>query len=125
MPVIQEFAKRGLGEGTLENIQLVGASLDRIRDKVTAVAQKKRRTQRKGPQTWGGQAYHALEGLIREGFFEHPDKRTLEQVIEALEARDLPTEGKERNIAAALARRVKRGILKKSKVAEGWIYWAE
>jgi uncharacterized protein (DUF362 family) len=126
MPVIQEFVQRELGEGTLENIQLVGAPLNRIRDKITSavIGQKKRRT-RKGPQTWGGQAYHALEGLIREGFFKHPDKRTLEQVVDALEAKDLPTEGKEQNIANALARRVKKGILKKSKVAEGWIYWAE
>jgi len=83
------------------------------------------RTQRKGPQTWGGQMYQALEGLIREGFFKHPDKRTLEHVVKALESEGLLTKGKEDKIANSLARRVKKGVLKKSKVSSQWVYWAE
>lgn len=127
MPVIQEFVKRGLGEGTLENIRLVGASLERIKAKVASsvVIPKQLLAKRKGPQTWGGHAHQALEGLIREGFFKLPNKRTLEHVVSALEARGLPTEGKERQIADALARRGKKGVLNKSKVAHGWVYWTE
>ncbi|UCE29373.1 MAG: aldo/keto reductase [Candidatus Bathyarchaeota archaeon] len=83
------------------------------------------RRQGKGPQTWGGQASKALEGLIREGFFKHPDKRTLEHVVKALEAQGLPIKGKEGNIVGFLARRVKKGVLKKSKVSTGWVYWTE
>jgi len=83
------------------------------------------RAQRKGPQTWGGQMYQALEGLIREGFFKHPNKRTLEHVVKALESKSLPTKGKKDNITNSLARRVKKGVLKKSKVSNGWVYWTE
>jgi len=84
-----------------------------------------RAAQRKGPQTWGGQMYQALEGLIREGFFKHPNKRTLEHVVKALESKSLPTKGKKDNITNSLARRVKKGVLKKSKVSNGWVYWTE
>ena len=88
------------------------------------------RTQRKGPrargpQTWGGQMCQALEGLIHEGFFKHPNKRTREHVLKALEAKGLSTKGKEDNITHSLARRVKKGVLKKSKVSNGWVYWTE
>lgn len=79
----------------------------------------------RGPQTWGGQMCRALEGLIREGFFNHPNKRTLEHVIKALEAQGLPTKGKEGNVFGSLARRVKKGVLKKFKVSNGWVYWTE
>jgi hypothetical protein len=87
-------------------------------------------TQRKGPrasgpQTWGGQACQALEGLIHEGFFKHPNKRTLEHVVKALESKDLSTKGKEDNTTGLLARRVKKGVLKKAKVSNGWVYWSE
>lgn len=81
--------------------------------------------QGKGPQTWGGQMCRALEGLIREGFFKHPNKRTIEDVIKALEAQGLPTKGKKGNIVSSLARRVKKGVLKKSNVSNGWVYWTE
>ncbi|MEE8632285.1 MAG: aldo/keto reductase [Candidatus Bathyarchaeia archaeon] len=80
---------------------------------------------RKGPQTWGGRMSHALGKLIREGFFKHPNQRTLEQVVKVLESKGLLTQGKDGRIADSLARRVKKGVLKKSKVSNGWVYWAE
>ena len=127
MPVIQEFAKRGLGEGDLGNIKVVGTSFERLKEKFVSAAmtQKKILAQRRGPQTWGGHAYHALEGLIREGFFKHPNERTIEDVVKALEVKGLSTKGKEGKIASSLARRVKKGVLKKSKVSSGWVYWTE
>ncbi len=79
----------------------------------------------KGSQTWGYQMYRALEGLIREGFFKHPNKRMLEHVVKALESKGLPTESKRANITNALAGRVRKGVLKKSEVANGWVYWTE
>ena len=83
------------------------------------------RAQRKGPQTWGYRACQALEGLIREGFFKHPNKRTLGHVVKVLESKGLSTKGKEDKITNSLARRVKKGVLKKSKVSNGWVYWTE
>jgi hypothetical protein len=79
----------------------------------------------KGLYTWGGQASHALGGLIREGFFNHPNRRSLEDVVKALESKGLLTEGKEGNISNILAGRVKNGVLKKSKVSKRWVYWTE
>jgi len=127
MLVIQEFVKRGLGEGDLENIEIVGASFEGLKEKFmsAAVTQKKLRAQRRGPQTWGGHAYHAFESLIREGFFKQSNERTIEDVVKALEAKGLSTKGKESKIASSLARRIKKGILKKAKTSDGWIYWAE
>ncbi|MCW3976649.1 MAG: aldo/keto reductase [Candidatus Bathyarchaeota archaeon] len=79
----------------------------------------------RGPQTWGGQMSQALEGLIREGFFKYPNRRTREQVVKALASKGLSTKGKETNITYSLARRAKKGVLKKSKVSNGWVYWTE
>ncbi|MGD2157718.1 MAG: aldo/keto reductase [Anaerolineales bacterium] len=80
---------------------------------------------RKGPKTWGYQMSLALGELIGEGFFTSPQKRSLEQVLKALESRGLPTEGKESNITNALAGRVKKGLLKTSKLSNGTVYWTE
>jgi hypothetical protein len=127
MPVIQEFVKRGLGEGNLKNIEIVGTSFERLMEKhiAAAMTQKKLHAQRRGPQTWGGHAYHAFESLIREGFFRLPNKRSIEDVAKALEDQGLLTKGKESKIADSLARRVKKRVLKKAKTSEGWVYWAE
>ena len=127
MPVIQEFVKRGLGEGSLRNIEVVGTSLERLEKKFSAAAktQKKRHAPSSGPQTWGGHANRAFGRLIQEGFFKQLDKKTMEDVVKALEIRGLPTEGKEGRIASFLARRVKKGILKESETSNGWVYWTE
>jgi uncharacterized protein (DUF362 family) len=127
MPVIQEFAKRGLGEGDLKNIEIVGASFECLKEKFmsAAMTQKKLHAQRRGPQTWGGHAYHAFESLICEGFFKLPNKRTIKDVAKALEARGLSTKGKEGKITNSLARRVKKGVLRAAKGPDGWLYWTE
>jgi diketogulonate reductase-like aldo/keto reductase len=86
------------------------------------VAQRRRG---KGPQTWGGQMSQALRGLVRDGFFKCPNKRTLEHVAKALESKGISTRGREGNICNSLAGRVKKGVLKRSKTSSGWVYWTE
>jgi diketogulonate reductase-like aldo/keto reductase len=88
-------------------------------------AAARRKAQGKGPQTWGGQACQALEALVREGFFKSPNKSTREHVVKALESKGLSTKGEEQRITGLLARRVRKGVLKKSKVSTGWIYWTD
>ncbi len=78
-----------------------------------------------GPQTWGGQMSRTLDSLIHEGFFQYPNKRAIEQIVKALEAKDLKTEGKKSNITNALAARVRKGALKKAKVSMNWVYWKQ
>jgi hypothetical protein len=79
----------------------------------------------KGPQTWGGQMSRALEGLVREGFFKHPNKKTLEHVVRALESKGLSARSKEDSISNSLNGRVKKGVLKRSRTSNGWVYWIE
>ncbi len=76
-----------------------------------------------GPQTWGGQMSKALQGLVYDGFFKHPSKRTLNDVTKALESRGISTRGKEDHVSSSLVGRVRKGILKRSKTSGGWIYW--
>jgi hypothetical protein len=127
MPVIQEFVKRGLGEGDLDNIEISGAAFESIRKKflIAGKTQKKLQSQRRGPQTWGGHAHHAFEGLISEGFFKLPKKRTIEEVARALETKGLSTNGKEGKIVNSLNRRVQKGVFRKARGPDGWVYWAE
>jgi uncharacterized protein (DUF362 family) len=127
MPVIQEFVNRGLGEGTLKNIEIAGTSLENIKKKLACATktQKKSRLKRAGPQTWGGQAHHALENLISEGFFRLPNKKTVDDVAKALEAKGLSTNIMKTKITDSLTRRVKKGVLKKAKNQGGWVYWTE
>jgi uncharacterized protein (DUF362 family) len=127
MPVLQEFVSRDLGEGDLTCIEILGAPFERLQKKFTIAiaAQKKAQAKLKGPQTWGGHAHHALESLIREGFFALPNKRTMGDVVNALQAKGLSTAGKEAKIEASLARRVRSDVLRKDRTQMGWVYWAE
>jgi uncharacterized protein (DUF362 family) len=61
MPVIQEFVKRGLGEGVIENIQIVGSSLERLQKKFMVLETAQKTLHRNGAQTWGGQAHRVFE----------------------------------------------------------------
>ena len=125
MPILQEFVKRSLGEGNQENIEVVGASLENLKKKFKAAqkAQKQQTAKHKGATTWGSKTHNIFKSLVEEGFFKQPNKRTIKDVVDALEARGLPTKGKETKIADILARRVKKGILKKHKNPTGQAYW--
>jgi len=127
MPVIQEFVKRGLGEGDLKNIKMLGAPFEGLRKKFASAAkiQKRLRVRDGAPQTWGGQVHRAMKTLVQEGFFKLPNRKTREDVARALAARGISTKGKESKIASILARRVKRGVLKAAKGPDGWVYWTE
>lgn len=126
-PVIQEFVKRGLGEGCLENIEVVGTSFESLQEKFKSAskAQKKQSKSSSGPQTWGGQANRAFKDLIRRGFFKQSKSRTITDIIEALEARGLTTEGKESAIIGLVERRIKKRLLKESEASGKRVYWTE
>jgi uncharacterized protein (DUF362 family) len=126
MPVIQEFAKRGLGEGNFKNIEIVGASFDNLKEKFTyALKTAKSHHHKTSPQTWGGRANREMKSLVQEGFFKLPDKRTTRDVARALEVRNVETEGRESSIAGILSRRVEKGVLKTCKGPDGQLYWTE
>jgi uncharacterized protein (DUF362 family) len=112
MPVIQEFAKRGLGETKIENIEILGFDFGELQKECQAAIKAFRETKKtQGVQTWGGKANRAFALLVEEGYFKPPKKRTLEDIIKALEIKGLSTKGKENKIPSFLARRVKNGTL--------------
>jgi len=124
MPVLQEFVKRGLGEGNLRNIEIIGASFEELKEKFKlASKQHANRWRDKGGafKMWAP----AVDTLIQEGFFKLPNKRTREDVKKALMARSVPVEGNMNLVVTTLARRVKKGVLKATTSPEGWIYWTE
>lgn len=124
MPIIQEFVKRGLGEGDLKNIEIVGATLESLREKFKlATQQHKQKWRERGgaPKRWAP----AIDNLIREGFFKMPNKRTREDVKKALKAKSIPVEGNMNLVVTTLTRRVKKGVLKAVNGSDGWIYWTE
>jgi uncharacterized protein (DUF362 family) len=124
MPVIQEFVKRGLGEGNMENIEIVGTSFESLKEKFASAAktlEEKWRACGGAPKIWAP----AIDSLIRERFFKLPNKRTREDVAKVLEARAISTKGNAGVIANTLTRRVKKGVLKGTKGPDGWVYWTE
>jgi len=124
MPVLQEFVRRGLGEGDLKNIEIVGASLETLKARFKlASGQHAKKWQEKGgaPKMWAP----AIDALIQDGFFKLPKKRTREDVRKALEARSVPVEGNMNLVLTTLKRRVKKGALKATEEPEGWTYWTE
>jgi len=124
MPVIQEFVKRGLGEGDLEKIEIVGTSFESLNEKFASAAktlEEKWRAHGGAPKIWAP----AIDNLIQEGFFKLPNKRTREDVAKALETKAISTKGNAGIIANTLTRRVKKGALKGTKGPDGWVYWTE
>ncbi len=127
IPVIREAVNRGLGKGSLSDIEVVGVSFESLEQEFADLAKAygKPRGRQDGPQTWGGLAHRAFKGLIREGFFRLPHRRTVKDVAKALESKGIPIEGREEKIAGFLARRVRSGVLKTTTSEDGRVYWTE
>ena len=124
MPIIQEFVKRGLGEGDLKNIEIVGTTLESLRKKFKQAAkQHKQKWRERGgaPKMWAP----AIDDMIREGFFKLPNKRTREDVKKTLKAKSIPVEDNMNLVVTTLTRRVKKGVLKAADSSDGWVYWTE
>lgn len=124
MPVLQEFVRRGLGEGDLKNIEIMGASLETLKSKFKMASKQQAKKWREiggAPKMWAP----AIDGLIREGFFKLPNKRTREDVRKALKDKLIPVESNMNLVVTTLTRRVKKGVLKAKKGLDGWIYWTE
>lgn len=125
VPIIQEAVKRGLGIGDMTKIRIVGDSLERLKEEVTLGLRALRKSRPKGPQTWGGRANRTFKELMNEGYFRLPNKRTIDDVAKALQAKGLEVQGKRDKIEAALVRRVKNGTLQSSKTQDKKLFWTE
>jgi uncharacterized protein (DUF362 family) len=125
MSVIQEFAKRSLGQSNIERIEIVGADFEALKAEFEAAKRSRPRPKKnQGPKTWSGLAHCALQSLVEERFFEKKNERTLEDIITALEEKKIPTAGREQKILGLLARRVKKGVLRRESDRDK-IFWRE
>jgi uncharacterized protein (DUF362 family) len=123
-PVIQEFVERGLGEGRLENVEVVGTPLEDAKRGFKAAVktlEKMWREQGGAPKSWSSE----IDNLIKEGFFNLPNSRTREEVAKALEAKRVQVKGNVTAMVTTLNRRVKKGKLKTERRPDGWVYWIE
>lgn len=124
MVLIQEFVKRDLGVGEIENIEIVGGTLESLKEEFKAGVKTLKEKWREGggaPKSWAP----GIDSLIKRGFFRPPNRKTIADVADALEAMGISTKGKRGAIATTLARRMKKGRLKGTKGSGGWIYWTE
>jgi uncharacterized protein (DUF362 family) len=127
VPVIREAVKRGLGEGKIDNIKIVGASFEDLKKEFDMLikAHAKSRRPRQGAQTWGGLVHRVFKDLMQENYFKTPNRRTVEDVAKALEDKGILMEGKQDKVKGFLVRRVKSGTLKSTKVDGEWVYWTD
>ena len=124
MPVTQEFVKRGLGVGDIEDIEVVGMSLESLREesKLAVKTLRKKWKERGGaPSIWAP----TIDSLIKNGFFQLSHKRTKDDVVKAFETKGISTKGYTGVIATTLTRRVRTGKLKATKELGGLVYWTE
>ncbi|KYK32630.1 MAG: DUF362 domain-containing protein [Theionarchaea archaeon] len=120
---LQEFVQRGLGEGDINNIEVVGIPFDTLQEKFAKASETLEELYAQAPKPWS--PAEAVNSLIERGFFDPPHKRTKEEVKKALEADDPRAKGRSKMIMATLRRRAKKGVIKSEKGPEGWIFWKE
>jgi uncharacterized protein (DUF362 family) len=124
MPVTQEFVRRGLGVGEIKDIEILGIPLESLREKsrfAIKTLRKKWKDRGGAPSIWAP----TIDRLIKDGFFQLPNKKTRKDVIEAFEAKGISTKGYTGIITTTLIRRVRKGKLKAAKEPAGWIYWID
>lgn len=128
MPVLQEFAKRSLGETDIDNIQILGEDYAEIKkqcENAVREFKKSKRSRSQSPQTWGGKVNHIFGELVEEGYFKPHKKRTTSDILKALERKGIDTTGNDDKVLGFLARRVKSGTLTKTDSEDGRVYWSE
>lgn len=121
MPVIQEFVRRGLGEGDMEGIEILGSPFEVLKESFKEAVKTLKKKRKGAPKVWAS----AIDKLIKEGFFRLPNRRTREDVEKALEARGIAIKGKRGVTYTTLTRRVTKGTLKGARSSDGWYFWTE
>ncbi|MFX1475861.1 MAG: DUF362 domain-containing protein, partial [Promethearchaeota archaeon] len=121
--VLQEFVRRGLGEGDIDNIEIVGLPFEEVRNRSKVALKQLKEIVAAAPKPWSPR--DAVDGLIRGGFFKRPHQRRREDIERALAAEDSRSTGRWQDIYTVLTRRIKKGKLNRIKGPEGWVYWTE
>jgi len=123
LETIQSFTRRGLGVGDFENIEILGASFETMKERVAGALSKAKMLMAEQPRRFSPP--QVCDSLIKEGFFNIPNKRTFDDVMKRMEKDDSRASAKHAEILATLKRRIKMNKLQGEKGPEGWIFWIE
>lgn len=74
---------------------------------------------------WSGIWSPAVDDLRNGGYFKLPNRRTMDDIKQALTQKGLPTKGKDRMIKQTVLRKLRRGELKGTQGPDGWTLWME
>lgn len=123
LEIIQSFARRGLGVGDFENIEILGASFETMKKRVVGVLTEAMKIMAEQPRPFSPPK--TIDNLIKIGFFKLPNKRTFDDITKQLENDDSRAADKRPEILAILRRRVKGKKLQGEKGLDGWTFWTE
>jgi len=119
---IKAFAEKGYGTSEMDKIDIVGESLDDMKERCDKVFIQLKKKFSERPRAWSPTA--ALTNLIKSGFFALPNKRSLVEVEEAMSKADARAKERSKIIYTNLQRRVKKGILQSERTDSGVVFWS-
>ncbi len=120
---IKAFVEKGLGIAEIDRIDIVGESLDVMKQRCAETFVKLKRRFSERPKPWSPTS--ALNKLINSGFFESPNRKTTAEVERAMIEDDSRAEGRSKIIYTNLKRRVEKGVLQGEITDDGWVFWKQ
>ena len=119
--LIQSFVERKLGIGDLDKIDVVGIPLDKLEIKFGEAIQLLEKEIASKPDPWS--ASKAVDNLIKGGYFKLPNKRSMSDIITALEKEDHRAVNRDKMIYTTVKRRFDKGKLLGEKTDSEWVFW--
>jgi hypothetical protein len=116
MELMQEFVRRGLGEGNLENIEIVGMSREEVEDRFKSLRKELRIKYNDRPRP--PSVARTIDKLTQERWMNKP--RTVLEVLDELKKRGVPN-ATDHLVSAALKRRRGR-TLEAMQSGDDWVY---
>jgi hypothetical protein len=119
--LIQAFVEKNLGIGDLDKIDVVGVPMDKLEIRFKEAREKLQVEIAQKPDPWS--ASKAVDNLIRSGYFDLPNKRTMTEVFEAIKEADPRAQNRDKMIYTTVKRRFDKGKLIGEKVDSEWFFW--
>ncbi|TFG32598.1 DUF362 domain-containing protein [Candidatus Thorarchaeota archaeon] len=119
--LIQAFVEKKLGIGNLEKIDVVGTPLEKLEEIFKDARKSLDLEVSQKPDPWS--ASKSIDSLIKSGYFKGTKKRSLSDIISALEEKDPRSKGRDKMIYATVRRRMEKGKIQGEKTDDGWLFW--
>ena len=118
--LIKSFADKGLGVGSLDNIDVVGMSMCDLEERFAQARTECEIEMSKIPDAWSPSK--AVDDLIAGGFFISPKRRTIDEILAALVKRNSRAAGRYKMIQTNMTRRMDSGKLHGQKLKDRMVY---